>query len=255
MSTNASTNDDSRSASAEDTLKILLIEDDTRLSALIQEYLQKQAMVVSIEHRGDLACERIIVESPDLVILDLMLPGMDGLEICKAVRPQFDGPIMMLTARDEDIDQVVGLEIGADDYVTKPVQPRVLLARIRALMRRFPKTASTQPARQLEKSEYSYGHFTISASAREAWLHDEVLDLTTNDFDLLWLLASNPGKIFTRDNILESLRGIDYDGIDRSVDIRISRLRKKLGDDTSHPLRIKTIRGKGYLFVKEAWEE
>ena len=110
-------------------------------------------------------------------------------------------------------------------------------------------------AQQSEKSEYSYGSFTISISAREAWLHDEALDLTTNDFDLLWLLASNPGKIFTRDAILESLRGIDYDGIDRSVDIRISRLRKKLGDDTGHPVRIKTIRGKGYLFVKEAWED
>ena len=255
MSTNNSTHDDSGAASAEDTLKILLVEDDTRLSALIQEYLQKQAMVVSIEHRGDLACDRIITESPDLVILDLMLPGMDGLEVCKAVRPQYAGPIMMLTARDEDIDQVVGLEIGADDYVTKPVQPRVLLARIRALMRRFSKNGSAAQAQQSEKSEYSYGSFTISISAREAWLHDEALDLTTNDFDLLWLLASNPGKIFTRDAILESLRGIDYDGIDRSVDIRISRLRKKLGDDTSHPLRIKTIRGKGYLFVREAWEE
>ena len=242
-------------ASAEDVLKILLVEDDTRLSALIQEYLQKQAMQVSIEHRGDLACDRIIAESPDLIILDLMLPGMDGLEVCKAVRPQFAGPIMMLTARDEDIDQVVGLEIGADDYVTKPVQPRVLLARIRALMRRFSNNGSAAQAQQSEKSEYSYGSFTISISAREAWLHDEVLDLTTNDFDLLWLLASNPGKIFTRDAILESLRGIDYDGIDRSVDIRISRLRKKLGDDTGHPLRIKTIRGKGYLFVKEAWED
>ncbi len=252
MSTKTSTSVTSRAAPADDTLKILLVEDDTRLSALIQEYLQKQTMLVSIEHRGDLACDRIITESPDLVILDLM---MDGLEVCKAVRPQYVGPIMMLTARDEDIDQVVGLEIGADDYVTKPVQPRVLLARIRALMRRFSNTASTQQAQQTEKTEYSYGHFTISASAREARLHDEVLDLTTNDFDLLWLLASNPGKIFTRDNILESLRGIDYDGIDRSVDIRVSRLRKKLGDDTSHPLRIKTIRGKGYLFVKEAWEE
>ena len=251
MSTNASTN----AASTNDVLKILLAEDDARLSALIQEYLQKQAMAVSIEHRGDLACDRILKESPDLVILDLMLPGMDGLEVCKAVRPQYAGPIMMLTARDEDIDQVVGLEIGADDYVTKPVQPRVLLARIRALMRRFSNTASIQLAQQSEKTEYSYGYFTISASAREARLHDEVLDLTTNDFDLLWLLASNPGKIFTRDAILESLRGIDYDGIDRSVDIRVSRLRKKLGDDTSHPLRIKTIRGKGYLFVKEAWEE
>ena len=242
-------------ASAEDVLKILLVEDDTRLSALIQEYLQKEAMRVSIEHRGDLACDRIIAESPDLVILDLMLPGMDGLEVCKAVRPQYAGPIMMLTARDEDIDQVVGLEIGADDYVTKPVQPRVLLARIRALMRRFSNNGSTAQAQQSAKSEYSYGSFTISISAREASLHDEALDLTTNDFDLLWLLASNPGKIFTRDAILESLRGIDYDGIDRSVDIRISRLRKKLGDDTGHPLRIKTIRGKGYLFVKEAWED
>ena len=233
-------------------LKILLVEDDTRLSALIQEYLQKQGMLVSIEHRGDLACKRIISESPDLVILDLMLPGMDGLEVCRTVRPQYSGPIMMLTARDEDIDQVVGLEIGGDDYVTKPVQPRVLLARIRALMRRFSNAGSNQ---QAEKGKYSYGCFTISASAREAWLHDEVLDLTTNDFDLLWLLASNPGEIFTRDAILETLRGIDYDGVDRSVDIRISRLRKKLGDHTSHPLRIKTIRGKGYLFVKEAWEE
>jgi two-component system response regulator RstA len=251
MSTKAPAN----AASAEDVLKILLVEDDSRLSALIQEYLQKQAMLVSIEHRGDLACDRIITESPDLVILDLMLPGMDGLEVCKAVRPQYAGPIMMLTARDEDIDQVVGLEIGADDYVTKPVQPRVLLARIRALMRRFSNNGSAVQAQQSEKNEYSYGSFTISISAREAWLHDEALDLTTNDFDLLWLLASNPGKIFTRDAILESLRGIDYDGIDRSVDIRISRLRKKLGDDTGHPQRIKTIRGKGYLFVKEAWED
>ena len=251
MSTKAPAN----AASAEDVLKILLVEDDSRLSALIQEYLQKQAMLVSIEHRGDLACDRIIAESPDLVILDLMLPGMDGLEVCKAVRPQYAGPIMMLTARDEDIDQVVGLEIGADDYVTKPVQPRVLLARIRALMRRFSNNGLTAQAQQSEKNEYSYGSFTISISAREAWLHDEALDLTTNDFDLLWLLASNPGKIFTRDAILESLRGIDYDGIDRSVDIRISRLRKKLGDDTGHPQRIKTIRGKGYLFVKEAWED
>jgi DNA-binding response OmpR family regulator len=248
---NVSTNAFTNAAFADDALKILLVEDDTRLSALIQEYLQKQAMLVSIEHRGDRACERIIAESHDLVILDLMLPGMDGLEVCRTVRPQYAGPIMMLTARDEDIDQVVGLEIGADDYITKPVQPRVLLARIRALMRRFSNAGSTQ---QAEKSEYSYGCFTISATAREAWQHDEVLNLTTNDFDLLWLLASNPGEIFTRDAILESLRGIDYDGLDRSVDIRISRLRKKLGDDTSHPLRIKTVRGKGYLFVKEAWE-
>ena len=254
MSVNTFIYDDSKAVFTEDVLKILLIEDDNRLSVLIQEYLQKQAIQVSIEHRGDRACNRIISESPDLVILDLMLPGMDGLEICKAVRPQYAGPIIMLTARDEYIDQVVGLEIGADDYITKPVQPRVLLARIRALMRRFSNSTSIQPEQTIENRQFSYGYFTINASAREAKLGSELLDLTTNDFDLLWLLASNPGVIFTRDAILESLRGIDYDGIDRSVDIRVSRLRKKIGDDTSHPLRIKTIRGKGYLFVKQPWE-
>ncbi len=252
MSTNDSTNSASKAASAEDALKVLLVEDDVRLSALIQEYLQNQAIEVSIEHRGDLACERILSESPDLVILDLLLPGLDGLEVCKAVRPQYDGPILMLTARDEDIDQVVGLEIGADDYVTKPVQPRVLLARIRALLRRFPLNTSGSSAQ--ENTECSYGFFKISTVAREAWIDGEVIDLTTNEFDLLWLLSSNPGKIFTRDTILENLRGIDYDGIDRSVDIRVSRLRKKLGDDTSRPYRIKTIRGKGYLFVEDAWD-
>lgn len=243
-----------QNSSTEEALQILLVEDDTRLSALIQEYLQKQGINVAIEHRGDLACDRIVNGSHDMVILDLMLPGMDGLEVCKAVRPKFSGPILMLTARDEDIDQVVGLEIGADDYVTKPVQPRVLLARIRALLRRFPAQNTNPETAVQEKTEYQYGCFKISTAAREAWLHDERVDLTTNEFELLWLLASHPGEIYTRDAILENLRGIDYDGIDRSVDIRISRLRKKLGDDTSHPFRIKTIRSKGYLFVKEAWE-
>ena len=239
----------------EQELNVLLVEDDARLSALIQEYLQNQQMQVNIEHRGDLACQRILDETPDLVILDLMLPGMDGLDICKTVRPQFTGPILMLTARDEDIDQVVGLEIGADDYVTKPVQPRVLLARIRALLRRFPQNEVAVEQSRKENDEYRYGYFRISATAREAWLHDEVIELTTNEFDLLWLLASHPGEIFTRNTILDQLRGIDYDGMDRSVDIRISRLRKKLGDDTQRPFRIKTIRSKGYLFVKDAWEE
>jgi len=237
----------------ETTIQILLIEDDVRLSTLIQEYLQKQAMAVSIEHRGDKACQRILSEAPDLVVLDLMLPGLDGLEVCKAVRPQYPGPILMLTARDEDIDQVVGLEIGADDYVTKPVQPRVLLARIRALLRRLPKQAQQVEPHENNTNDIRYGYFRISTTAREAWLEDNVLDLTTSEFELLWLLASHAGEILTRETILEQLRGVDYDGLDRSVDIRISRLRKKLGDNTSRPFRIKTIRGKGYLFVKEAW--
>ncbi len=231
-------------------VRILLVEDDVRLSTLIQEYLQQQSMLVAIEHQGDLACQRIIDERPDLVVLDLMLPGMDGVEICKRVRPQYNGPILMLTARDEDIDQVVGLEIGADDYVTKPVQPRVLLARIRALLRRLPRHALSLH----DNNQVRIGRFRISMAAREAWLGDKILELTSNEFDLLWLLASHAGEILTRDRILEQLRGIGYDGLDRSVDIRISRLRKKLEDDTQRPYRIKTIRSKGYLFAKEAWE-
>ncbi|HHS83616.1 MAG TPA: response regulator [Gammaproteobacteria bacterium] len=234
-------------------IHILLVEDDVRLSTLIQEYLQQQAITVSIEHRGDSASQRIMAESPDLVVLDLMLPGLDGLEICKMVRPEYHGPILMLTARDEDIDQVVGLEMGADDYVTKPVQPRVLLARIRALLRRFPKQAHQTGRQGNEPDDIRYGSFRISAAAREVWLDDTVLDLTTNEFELLWLLAVHAGEVLTRETILDRLRGIDYDGLDRSVDIRISRLRKKLGDNTGRPFRIKTIRGKGYLFVKEAW--
>lgn len=242
------------SSSTEEMLQILLVEDDVRLSALIQEYLQKQSISVAVEHRGDRACDRILQECPDLVILDLMLPGLDGLEICRAVRPEFNGPILMLTARDEDIDQVVGLEIGADDYVTKPVQPRVLLARIRALLRRFPHHQPRARVSTEETTEYRYGSFKISSAAHEVWLHDEVVNLTDNEFELLWLMASHPGKILSRETILDNLRGINYDGIDRSVDIRVSRIRKKLGDDTTHPTRIKTIRGKGYLFVKEAWD-
>ena len=241
-------------AEVENNLRVLLVEDDVRLAALIQEYLQNQSIDVSIEHRGDLACQRILNETPDLVVLDLMLPGLDGLSVCRTVRPDYAGPILMLTARDEDIDQVVGLEIGADDYVTKPVQPRVLLARIRALLRRVPQAQPVANAPATASNEHSYGIFKISAAAREAWMSGKVVELTTNEFELLWLLASCPGEILTRDVILDSLRGIDYDGADRSVDLRISRLRKKLGDNTSHPTRIKTIRGKGYLFVRDAWE-
>ncbi|VAX02491.1 Transcriptional regulatory protein RstA [hydrothermal vent metagenome] len=242
------------SSKPETTLQILLVEDDVRLSTLIQEYLQQQAMTVSIEHRGDKACQRIISEAPDLVILDLMLPGLDGLEICKAVRPKYPGPILMLTARDEDIDQVVGLELGADDYVTKPVQPRVLLARIRALLRRFPTHIRQTVPQGSDTNDIHYGRLHISATAREVWLDNNILDFTSNEFELLWLLASHAGEVLTRDTILDQLRGIGYDGLDRSVDIRISRLRKKLGDNAGRPFRIKTIRGKGYLFIKEAWQ-
>lgn len=233
---------------------ILVVEDDVRLASLIQEYLQQQGLKVSIEHRGDRAVPRILSERPDLVVLDLMLPGRDGLDVCREIRPSFSGPILMLTARDEDVDQIVGLEMGADDYVNKPVQPRVLLARIRALLRRFPGHAEGDtPSDVPAVSQLVFGNLRINRAAREVVLAGQAVELTTNEFELLWLLASRAGHVLSRDLILSTLRGIGYDGLDRSVDLAISRLRKKLGDHAEHPYRIKTVRARGYLFVAEGW--
>jgi two-component system OmpR family response regulator len=230
---------------------ILLIEDDARLAGLTAEYLRKNDFEVAIEARGDAAEARILGERPDLVILDVMLPGKDGFEVCRAVRPHYSGVILMLTARDEDFDQILGLELGADDYIAKPVQPRLLLARIKALLRRAPVTSSGESG---ELTELSFGNFHISQATRNAQLGSEAIDLTTAEFDLLWLLALNAGSILSRDDLLQQLRGIGFDGLDRSIDARISRLRKKLGDDPENPTRIKTVRAKGYLFSKHDWQ-
>ena len=165
--------------------------------------------------------------------------------MCRRVRPDYAGPILMLTARTDDMDQVLGLEMGADDYVPKPVQPRVLLARMRALLRR------AEVADQSGDSRLSFGNLEVDSATREAWLEGERIDLTSAEFDLLWLLASNAGRVLTREEIFNNLRGIKYDGQDRSIDVRVSRIRPKIGDDPNHPHRIKTVRSKGYLFVKE----
>ena len=200
-----------------------------------------------------------MTEKPDLVVLDLMLPGEDGLSICRKVRPNYNGPILMLTARTDDLDQVLGLEMGADDYMSKPVRPRVLLARIRALLRRINEhmeqsmeNASAQGAAAGNETRLVFNNLTVDSSMREAWLNDESIDLTSAEFDLLWLLSSNAGNVLSREEIFTALRGIEYDGQDRSIDVRVSRIRPKIGDDPVHPRRIKTVRSKGYLFVKEA---
>lgn len=228
---------------------ILLVEDDRRLSNLIVEYLQQHGLRVEVEARGDSAIERIMELEPALVILDLMLPGLDGLEICRRARPSYLGPILMLTANGEDFDQVAGLEVGADDYVVKPVQPRVLLARIRALLRRV----SLQDQRKPDEQRLDFGRLKINHAARQVWLDDEAIALTTQEYELLYLLASNAGEVLSRDTILEALNGAEYDGLDRSVDIRISRLRKLLEPSTESPSGIKTVRGQGYLFAAEGW--
>lgn len=225
---------------------ILIIEDDQRLAELTRDYLEANGFQVTLEADGAKGADRILTLQPDLVILDLMLPGEDGLSICRRVRPNFAGPIMMMTARTDDLDQILGLEMGADDYVPKPVQPRVLLARMRALLRRADGPAPNGEMR------LRFDNLEIDNATREAWLASERIDLTSAEFDLLWLLARNAGRVLTREEIFNELRGIKYDGQDRSIDVRVSRIRPKIGDDPNQPHRIKTVRSKGYLFVKDS---
>ncbi len=235
--------------------RILLIEDDTRLAELIRAYLSQHGFSVGIESHGDAGLGRIVEDQPDLVLLDLMLPGLDGLAVCRMARARYAGPIIMLTAREDDVDQVVGLELGADDYVKKPVEPRVLLARIRAVLRR----AATDRELGGDGAEDNgdvliHGALRLDRSARSATLGGAAVELTSNEFALLWILASHGGKAVDRETLLRQTRGVAYDGLDRSVDIAVSRLRKKLGDNPARPWRIKTVWGMGYLFVRDAWE-
>ncbi|MFK7978297.1 MAG: response regulator [Halioglobus sp.] len=229
---------------AEEKAHILVVEDDASLAQWISDYLIEHGFEVSVANQGDTALELIKSDSPDLVVLDVMLPVMSGLKVCATAREFFYNPILMLTACADETDEILGLEFGADDYLTKPVRPRVLLARIHALLRRG------QDTEQLQRT---YGGFFIDAKSREVTVNGELLALSDNEFDILWQLASQPGEILSRDDLLNELRGLDYDGLDRSIDLRISRLRKKLNDGTSPPQKIKTIRGKGYLFSSNAW--
>ena len=234
------------------TRHVLIVEDDQRLAELTREYLVSNGLTVDVEHNGAVAVAHIKAEQPYLVILDLMLPGEDGLGICRLVRPEYSGPIIMLTARTDELDQVVGLEVGADDYICKPVQPRLLLARIRAMLRRVNKPATESAAlRNTDDARHSFGELVIDNAMREAWLGEQDIELTSAEFDLLWLLASNAGRVLSREEIFSALRGISYDGQDRSIDVRVSRIRPKIGDDPEYPRRIKTVRSRGYLFVKE----
>jgi len=230
---------------------ILLIEDDARLAELTAAYLEQNGLRVAIEARGDTAFDRFVRERPRLVLLDLLLPGKDGLSICRELRRLHDVPIVILTARDTDLDHVIGLEAGADDYVMKPVDPMVLLARVRALLRRAERASGSASER---RPDLLLGALRISETSREVWLYGQPVPLTTQEFELLSLLAHRAGELVSRDEVFRSMRGIDYDGLDRSIDGRVSKLRRKLGDDAAAPTRIKTVWGKGYLLVPDAWE-
>lgn len=230
--------------------KVLLIEDDVRLSELISEYLSRYDFQVSVVLRGDLALEAIASERPDIVVLDLMLPGMDGMDICRAIRKTSSLPVLMLTARADIFDQVTGLEIGADDYMLKPVEPRLLLARLRVILRWL--DARDEPA---SNSHLTYGELQIDLSARQVCWKGQVVDLKTADYNLFVILVQAAGKVLSRDELLSQWRGIGFDGLDRTVDVSISRLRKRFNDDAQEPRKIKTVWGHGYLFSPIAWEE
>jgi len=235
---------------------ILLVEDDIDLADWIADYLKAKEFKVTICHRGDEAVELIQSLNPDIVLLDGMLPGMDGLDVCKTVRASFFNPIIMITARDEEIDEVLGLEMGADDYITKPVRARVLLTRIRKLLQRNVISAKENGvAIDNAKSEWllQFSGLEINEQARSVTLDGESIKISSNEFDVLWFLACKAGQVVSRKELVSHFRGFDYDGFDRSIDLRISRLRKKLGDDSSEPFRIKTIWGKGYLFANDVW--
>lgn len=233
--------------------RILLVEDDLKLASVVSEYLRAKGLEVTHEADGARAPARICTEVPDLVILDVLLPGLDGWDICRRVRPDFTGPILMLTALGDEVDEVVGLELGADDYLVKPVRPRVLLARILALLRRSaPAAAKATPHPASLCVPLATGELRINITSREANLRGDPLPLTTAEFDLLAYLAQRAGQVVSRDDICRELRGYEWDGLDRAVDIRVARLRRKLGDDGKSAEVIKSVRGEGYLMALRA---
>ena len=196
--------------------KILLVEDDLRLATLVQSFLVQHGFVVEQQSQGDAVAEHCRQFQPDLIVLDLMLPGLDGFGVCRQIRPWYKGPVLMLTAKQSDIDQVLGLELGADDYVIKPVEPRVLVARINALLRR------SQSNQKQEQQELQFGQLQLKQRAREAWYHNERVDLTSYEFDLLWMLAKHAGQTVKREAIHQQIIGREYDGLDRTVDVRLT---------------------------------
>lgn len=236
---------------------IILVEDDDKLSSLIQKYMQQQGFQVEVIADGRLAKKAILTNQPDIVILDLMLPGKDGLTICREIRAQYKGSILFLTASEDDIDHVTGIELGADDFIIKPIQPRVLLARVRMQLRKITMISNTNEQSSSDEvhsvSDLHFGKLSIFTKKRLVTLNDEKMPLTTSEYDLLLLLANHAEEVLSRDFIFKATRGIEYDGMDRTVDTKIANLRKKLGDSGSLSSKIITVRSQGYLFVPDNW--
>ena len=226
------------------TPKLLMIEDDQALAAMVVEYLGQRGIEVEARHTGADGLAALKTHDFDALTLDVMLPDADGFELCRQIRSHSDVPIIMLTARGDEMDRIVGLELGADDYLPKPFNPRELLARIKAVVRRRGSMGETKPRLQ-------FGRLRIDRERREVSIADEGRVLTAHQFDLLVTLAEHAGKVLSRDRLMHELRGHDLDAFDRSIDVHISRIRSAIEDDPKTPRRIITLRGAGYVFASE----
>lgn len=227
---------------------IFIVEDDLKLASLLNDYFTEFDFDTTVITSGEDAAVSITLSDPDLVILDLRLPKVDGLTICRDIRSQYKGIILMLTASGDDIDQVAALELGVDDFVQKPIQPRVLLARIRMLLRRASNSAKTDNSKEL-----IFGRLTVNNALKSCTLNEVLIPLTASELALLWLLVSQPDTALSREQLQKSFTNLEYDGLNRIIDNKIAQIRKKLNDDTSRPKGIITVRNKGYMFVPDYW--
>jgi DNA-binding response OmpR family regulator len=221
--------------------RVLLIDDDDKLNTLLAEYLGRFNFSVRTVVHPDEGLHILKVDPPDIVILDVMLPDIDGFAVCRKIRENSRIPIIMLTARGDVMDRIVGLELGADDYVPKPFEPRELMARMQAVLRRGAGTAAEDRVR--------VGPLEVNWTTSSARLNGQAVPFTSAEFELLGLLVRNRGRVLSRDRIMDETRGIDWDAYDRSIDVLVSRVRQKLGDDPKQPAFIRTVRGLGYSFI------
>ena len=229
----------------QETARILVVDDDSELRLLIKEYLEKNGFTVDAVESGETMDSHLGNSKADLIILDLMLPGEHGLSIAQRLKKQMEIPIIIVSAQGDDVDRIVGLEIGADDYLAKPFNPRELLARVRAVLRR---SSTSIALGNNESDKLTFGEFEVDIGAHRLTRGSDLISLTSGEFDLLSILVKNPNKVLDRDRILDLLTGAERSPFDRSIDVRITRLRAKIEVDPANPLYIKTIWGKGYMF-------
>ncbi len=230
------------------TNKVLIIDDDTKLRDLLREYLEDNGFQVFSLENGDEALRTISNESPDIVILDVMMPGIGGLDLLKEINRNFSLPVIMLTAKGEETDRIIGLELGADDYIPKPFNPRELLARMRAVMRRVP-AEGEEPSEKDNARFIKAGGLILDRAKQTVSMGDNEMDLSSTEYKILEVLMKNPNSVMSRDEIMSTARGRDFMAFDRSIDVHISKLRAKLETDPRYPKLIRTVWGSGYMFV------